>query len=307
MNDGQVGKKFSGKRKRGRATGLTIRLAVLGLILLGCFLFYSPRLESPVVTSTTSTTSDEWLVASNLVADSHSQEQKVAERPVFPYSVIPGGAHSSRELLDAVRREPVVAEHYAGFATSNARVIRLARDRLAYVSYRLGNHIYWTRKKVTLLSGETLLSDGEHLARTRCGNRVSNTPENPISPEEPAEKIMSTPLSPKRIDIATAPSPAAPLWPEYPAVPSLMTLHDAPSTPVSNPGGEFPPFVPVLCCGNGHHTSPSPPSSPPAPVSPLPQPLYPVAPPSVAPEPNTLVLIFFGLLFAALVTQLRAR
>src|SRR5208283_3185294 len=83
------------------------------------------------------------------------------DRPVYPYSVILGGAHSRRELSEAAQREPLVAAHYAEFAVGSARVIRLAHDRRAYVSYRLREKIYWTKKKVTLHKGEMILSDGQ--------------------------------------------------------------------------------------------------------------------------------------------------
>src|SRR5208337_801068 len=135
-----------------------------------------------------------------------------SDRPVYPYSVIPGGAHSSRELREAIQRERVVAAHYAKFAIANAHVIRLADDRQAYVSYRLGSHIYWTKKKVTLRKGETLLSDGKHLARTRCGNRISETPADPSSPSEPGEEVFNHPMPPF-VPVTAAGSPLPdPVW-----------------------------------------------------------------------------------------------
>jgi len=123
------------------------------------------------------------------------------ERPLFPYSVIPGGVVSGQELLEAAKREPVTA-HYAQFVANNARVIRLVQDKLACVSYRPGNHIYWTMKKVTLYKGERLLSDGEHLARTRCGNGVSVVAMAPTSPQEPAEKVLNSPRLPAHPAVA---------------------------------------------------------------------------------------------------------
>jgi hypothetical protein len=209
-----------------------------------------------------------------------------AEHPVYPYSVIPGGAHSSRELIEAVKREPVVASHYAEFAVGNARVIGIARDTQVYVSYRLGNQIYWTKKRVTLHKGETLLSDGKYLARTRCGNRISEIPTDPTSPSEPEEKVLNHPLPP-RIPETTTDSPLPwPIWPSGSA--PLLFMPDT-------PGGRVPglPFLPLIpCCGSstGPSQSPSP--------GPLPQP-YP--PPVVAtPEPTSLVLLTIGFAFLLL-------
>ena len=145
---------------------------------------------------------------------------------MFPYSVIPGGARNSRELSVAARREPVVAAHYAGFSVAHTRVIRLPYDKLAYVSYRLGNHIYWTKTKVTLHQGETLLSDGEHLARTRCGNRISDVAMTPVSPQEPPQKLLSTPFEPAHVNVRPAFRTDGPIWPENAATPVLMAMRD---------------------------------------------------------------------------------
>ena len=53
------------------------------------------------------------------------------ERPIYPYSVIPGGASQVEELKQAIARDAVIAAHYAEFAIDNARVERLTRPRLA--------------------------------------------------------------------------------------------------------------------------------------------------------------------------------
>lgn len=199
------------------------------------------------------------------------------DRPVYPYSVIPGGAHSSRELREAIQRERVVAAHYAKFAIGNARVIRVVHDRQVYVSYRLGSQIYWTKKKVTLHKGETLLSDGKHLARTRCGNRISEVPAEPTSPSEPTEKVLNHPLPP-HISASTTDSPLpGPIWSA-----GSMPLLTLPSTP-AGPDPVLPFFPIPPCCGSSPRPSPSP--------GPLPQP-YP--PPVATPEPASLLLLITG-------------
>lgn len=195
-----------------------------------------------------------------------------AERPIYPYSVIPGGVHSRRELSEAARREPLIAAHYAEFAVGSAHVIRLAHDRRAFVSYRLGEQIYWTKKRVTLHKGEMLLSDGKHFARSRCGNRISELPVEPTSPSEPEEKVLNHPLPP-RVPASTTDSPLPnPIWSDG-SIPALSL----PGTPYGT-GPGLPFFPPFPCCGSSPQPSPQP--SPPPVVA--------------TPEPASLVLLLTG-------------
>jgi hypothetical protein len=107
-------------------------------------------------------------------------------RPLYPYSVIAGEVRSAGELGSAVRNDAVVARHYADFDVAQAHVISLDRDRLAYVSYRMGEQVFWTRHALLLHKGETLITDGTHEARTRCGNRIADTVQAPSSAQQPA-------------------------------------------------------------------------------------------------------------------------
>jgi hypothetical protein len=117
-------------------------------------------------------------------------------RPVYPYSVIPGGVRDARELKWAADHDPVVAAHYAGFDYDHARVVRLVLGRTVYVSYRIGNKIYWMRRRINLKKGETLLTDGRISARTRCGNRVEEAPQMPITVGEPPAMKFDEPIHP---------------------------------------------------------------------------------------------------------------
>src|SRR5690242_20581611 len=70
-----------------------------------------------------------WLVTPRPAGETVVLRQPVAEvetevrpaairergRPVYPYSIIPGGAWSQPELRSALSRDPVAAEHYKGF------------------------------------------------------------------------------------------------------------------------------------------------------------------------------------------------
>lgn len=106
-------------------------------------------------------------------------------RPVYPYSLVPGGVEDARELKFVAEHDPVVAAHYAGFDYDHARTVRLVLARTVYVSYRIGNRVYWSRRRVKLHRGEKVITDGKITARARCANRVEEVPQQATSDEEP--------------------------------------------------------------------------------------------------------------------------
>src|ERR1700678_4278951 len=125
-----------------------------------------------------------------LVASELALRPKASARPVYPYSVVPGGIEDARELKWVAEHDPIVAAHYAGFDYDHARVVRLTLAQTAYVSYRIGNRVYWTRHRITLHKGEKLITDGRMTARSRCANRVEEAPQQSAAPvEPPAEKF----------------------------------------------------------------------------------------------------------------------
>lgn len=185
-------------------------------------------------------------------------------RHLYPYSVIPGGVMSVQELRNAIQYDPVVAAHYAGFDVARARITRVDRDRTVYVSYRLGSNVFWTKRPLTLIKGETLLTDGRNEARTRCGNRLSETPAAPSAPEEPSPEALETPHDPEPLVVSNAP---------------LDLPLTAPTTtdivPPKHSKFFIPPVVPIPWAG-GRTTSE--------------QPI-----PAETPEPGTLLLLPTGL------------
>lgn len=215
---------------------------------------------------------------------------RLSRRPVFPYSVIPGGVESSDELKNAIARDSVVAKHYAGFDLAKARVIPSDRDRIVYVSYRLGNKVFWTGRAVRLLKGESLITDGRIEARTRCGNRISETPSAPVTPEEPRSKAFEAVQDPEP-SIVSSPPFDLPLTPP-------------PETDIqpTEQGGEsfIPPIIPILWGPAGTPTVPNVPVVPRLPhPHPHPPPRLhphpPPPPPASTPEPGTLLLLSTGL------------
>lgn len=117
-------------------------------------------------------------------------------RPVYPYSVISGGVDSADELRIAMRFDPVVAAHYADFDLFRTRVERVTASRAVYVSFRSGDRVAWTTRRLTLKPGETILTDGRNSARTRCGNRIADVPPATDAAEEPEPEVLDTPLPP---------------------------------------------------------------------------------------------------------------
>ena len=221
-------------------------------------------------------------------------------RRVFPYSIIPGGVESSLELEKAVLTDPVVARHYSDFDVAKVRRITLSSPQLMYVSYRMGNSIFWTKRKLMLTKGETMLTDGRSMARTRCGNRVSVLPVRPNALAEPTVEEFNAPVFP--------PSTSTPYLVAYSAPPALTSVPGPQSQ--AGPGSSFTPVIPFFPLpggggtGGGHSSTPPPGGgggggkhpppgggggSPPPPV------VVPPGPPVGVPEPGTAVLVLFGL------------
>lgn len=156
-------------------------------------------------------------------------------RPVYPYSVVPGGVKDARELKWAVDHDPVVAAHYAGFDFIHARLVRLLMAHTAYVSYRIGNKIYWTHRLIRLKAGETLLTDGKITARTRCGNRVEEVPQQATSASEPPPGKFDEPAMP---NVGTATG-----TPPVPFQSALLNRNPVPGLGPALPIGVYDPLT----------------------------------------------------------------
>jgi hypothetical protein len=211
-------------------------------------------------------------------------------RPVYPYSVVPGGVHTPGELVDAAREDAVVAAHYAVFRPATLTVEVLTADRPAYVSYRVGQSVYWTRRPVLLQSGESLVTDGASAVRVRCGNRVSSVPQQPVAENEPPPGDLERPIPPPR---PLTPSPQG-----LPDILAQLTLTASvgssgqggmPAIPgmFAGPGGGAGPLgFPIPGGGSGNPSAARPETpgglAPPTIYSPL----EPAAPPAVPPLPG---------------------
>jgi hypothetical protein len=201
------------------------------------------------------------------VFDLSASASPASRRTVFPYSVIPGGVRDAGELRSAAANDPVVAEHYSDFRIARAHTIRLDRPTAMFVSYRMNGHVYWTRNRMTIPGGETLISDGESFARVRCGNRLSPVAALPVSiAEPPVEKLENPDFVPPLL---------ANLMPgeEFGAFPLPSALPDLPQLPASGqtassvPPVGFPPLLPPGVTPLIGDTNPPPPVATPEPGS----------------------------------------
>jgi hypothetical protein len=197
---------------------------------------------------------------------------------VYRHSVLPGGVGNAMALRSALAHDPVAAAHYAGFNVDAARQMQVERPRMVHVSYRIGDKIYWTRKPVRLELGETLLSDGEHLARARCGNRISDEAQAPVLVNEPAPEVLEMAYVSADPLIDDAPSAGSP------RANGDETAHPAEAQQAARTRGlssfaTVPPMVlqalpttysptRVLAFADAPGTSPAPAQTPPPPVTP---------------------------------------
>jgi len=211
-------------------------------------------------------------------------------RPIFPYSIVPGGVRDARELQSVASHDPVVAQHYSDFRIAAARTIRLEKPLEMYVSYRRNNNVYWTRNRMVIPAGETLISDGENLARVRCGNRLSAIAAKPVSVSEPSKEELNTPEFVPPLMAEFLPGDGVGFFPGAPAS-ALPALPTGSTTTGSNtpPPAIFPPLLPP----GVHSNSPNTPPPPPPPVS--------------TPEPSTFTFLFAGIAMIAVLVGLTLR
>jgi hypothetical protein len=212
-------------------------------------------------------------------------------RAVYPYSVIPGGVRDAAELKDVIAHDPVVAAHYSDFQLANLHVVQLDRERLLHVSYRIGGHIYWTKSRMNLAKGETVLTDGVLMARARCGNLAAEAIPDAAQPStlstEPTAEALDTPVN-----------SAAPVFPtETFPLESLLTPPEN-SVALAVEGSQSSGGVTTGPSGSGGSTG-----SPGTPTGTQPSAPVPVVP---VPEPGVLIQLSVGLIAIALLLKLTA-
>jgi PEP-CTERM motif len=182
----------------------------------------------------------------NRLLSMKQQDSRPAARAVYPYSVVPGGVKDAKELKWFAEHDPVVAAHYAGFDYDHARLVRLELAKTVYVSYRIGNRVYWTRHRIKLRKGETVLTDGKMTARTRCANRVEELPKQAaeLAAEPPVEKFEQPVRAGEGTAVKSPPVLFESALLNRPLMPDIEPA--APISSLYNPfvGGNYPPVAP---------------------------------------------------------------
>lgn len=157
-----------------------------------------------------------------------------SQRKVYPYSVVAGGIYERAEVGERMRTDPVVNAHYRGIDTERLVPLQLAKPRLAYVSYRRDNRVYWTKRPVKIAAGEVVWTDGKSKIRARCGNLLAENPQLPTYWMDPEERELNRPqtgllVMPARAGVAPVASPLAGALPgvEDPSNPGFAPLEGA--------------------------------------------------------------------------------
>lgn len=292
MNEGATGKTLRRRRtwyRRRLRTQRMLVAVIVGVTLTGvCWQSVARHFSLPKLHAAQLLPDSFWMRGNIrkdlalMAARSIKPKKSLLRLPaVYPYSVVPGGIKDLDDLRYAALRDYVVRGHYAGFDYSHAQLVRVATPREVYLSYRIRDSVFWTRRRVRLHIGELLLTDGKITARARCGNQVSDTAKPQISKEEPQEDVLDVPVTALE---------AGPSFPFRPLLPAVDLPGGQPNPPAIFGNNFIFPLVPVgvpipggLCRPpdvviNGRcHTKPR----------------KPVA----VPEPSTLELFGVGLAF----------
>lgn len=197
-------------------------------------------------------------------------------RPLYAYSLVPGGVGSIAELHSRISSNPILAKYFAHFNWAKATVIMFGHDMDVWMVFQRGSNILWTKRRVHIKAGELAVTDGVMTIMMRCGNAISWAPEEPSEDLPPS--IIESPITPTLSDT----------YPEIPpslinSPPDISDILDVPSSAIppteSSVGGPSGFFYPTM------------------PVTPWPF----INPTSAVPENSTIVLLFFGLISLTIV------
>ena len=287
----------SRSRQRRRVRWTILLFAVLGFAYLGAWWIFSVRPFSRTNSDQADLKWTQGNLSQNLAllaTASVSAPLTLPRRVVYPYSVIPGGVQTPDDLRQVSEHDRVVGGHYTGFDFRHARIVELDQPKLVYLSYRMGDKVFWTGKRVSLHKGEKLITDGKTTARTRCANQISETAQPAVSPAEPPAAKFEEPFDGTAGQIPfpgdfNAVGPARELAGLGAAgPPGLQSSNFAPL-----PGGGLPPVFPPPIPSKG--CLPADTKEAAAAGSGKNNPCRSHKPPPPVPEPTTIVLVSSGL------------
>ena len=247
MNDGAIGKTVRRRRswyRRRLRIQRTLAVVVAGMVLAGACWQNAARYFSLPSFHASQVLPDSFWTRGNVRKDlafaaarSAKPAKFLARVPsVYPYSVVPGGVKDPDDLRYAALRDYVVRRHYAHFDYSHAQLVRATEAREVYLSYRIRDTVFWTRRKVRLRLGELLLTDGKITARAHCGNQISDSAKPEVSNEEPAEDVLDQPVSALEPGLS---------FPVRPVLAPLDLPGGQPTPPQLFTRGFFFPYVPI--------------------------------------------------------------
>ncbi|MFS2025636.1 PEP-CTERM sorting domain-containing protein [Massilia sp. CT11-137] len=193
-------------RRSRKGSRLKQRLAAVGVLgVVACAALYAYAMHESTAPTVSAQAHAPAAAATPVpaVLRTAAQVETKKTRRVYPYSIVPGGVLDRKELTHAIAVDQVVAAHYAAFEASKTTVRTVDKPRAVYVSYRKGDKVFWTAKKLQLAKGETLLSDGQNEIRTRCGNRISDVPQLPVEAKGPSEEELDSSVEEAQQDEGT--------------------------------------------------------------------------------------------------------
>lgn len=245
---------------------------ILYLVTLSVFCIILAAIITPrSILKSVSKATDQF-IESDVLEEALKTIKDPTSRRIYPYSIVSGGTHTTQELKSAINRDPVVAKHYADFKVEKAVLVEAKAPMILHASYRIGDRVYWTKKKLHVAKGERLLTDGANFSRTRCANRLSEVPVGEVSPEEPSEETFDEPVE--------QPKDSMPPSMVYSKVPNVGVdpVDNLPFMPLAKLDVGEPPIIPEPVS-----TDSTPKFSPPPP------------PPPPVPEPNLTIILIIGL------------
>ncbi len=84
--------------------------------------------------------------------------------------------NSVEDFRREVAAQPLLTRHFADFDWGSARLLALDQTLTSHVSYVTDDRIAWTRGRLTLKAGETVITDGATTVRTFCCNEITDAP-----------------------------------------------------------------------------------------------------------------------------------